>query len=172
MKITLLIGFLITAILEGCVSQTVKTEPLVLSKVVYSTNAAIPQAVRSECDLPNKLSTFIRTAAEDVYTPILTDSAPAPAQANILNVEITHVEGASGGAWTGAKSVAIKATLTKQGQVLGDFKAARISNSAALVTGLLGGLEGTCSLLKRCIRTLGTDVAEWLKHPTPNAVLK
>ncbi|MFI3184711.1 MAG: hypothetical protein QX198_01885 [Methylococcaceae bacterium] len=111
---------------------------------------------------------FIKTDAENQYPRIIDDSGAVPDQADVLSVEITHVTGAGGGAWTGAKSVAIKATLSKQGRALGDFSAARISNTAAM--SVLEG--GTCNILRRCIGTLSRDVAEWLKNPTPNTVLK
>lgn len=180
MNIPKLTAYLMIFTLAGCANQPVKTAPLVMKKVVYSTNAAIPQSIRNECDLPNKLSTFIKADAEGQYSHIIDDSAATSEQAEILTVEITHVTGISGGIWTGPKSVAINATLTKQGKTIGDFKAARMSNSASLVGGILtlgvggiaAGLEGTCGVLRHCIRTLSRDITEWLENPTPNAILK
>ncbi|MEQ1636459.1 MAG: hypothetical protein ABL903_07185 [Methylococcales bacterium] len=180
MKIIALSGFLMAFILVGCANQSVKPETLVIKEVVYAAHAAIPEAIRAECDLPNKLSTFIKTDAQNQYSRIINDPATANNQDTILNIEITHVEGLDGGAWTGPKSVAIKATLIKQGKVIGDFKASRISNSSSLVGGILtlgvsgiaAGLEGTCGVLRHCIRTLSRDVTKWLESPTPNAVLK
>ncbi|NOT85311.1 MAG: hypothetical protein HOP02_11160 [Methylococcaceae bacterium] len=170
MKITKLTSYLMILTLTGCANHPVKTEPLVMKKVVYSSNAVISEAIRNECDLPNILSTFIKTAAESQYPHIMDDTASTDAQAEILSVEITHVEGAAGGAWTGLKSVAINATLTKQGRAIGDFKAARISNNVALLG--VGSIGGTCGILRHCIKTLSGDVAKWLENPTPNAVLK
>ena len=31
--------------------------------------------------------------------------------------------------------------------------------------------RSACAILDRCVKTLGRDVAEWLAHPSPHAVL-
>jgi hypothetical protein len=56
--------------------------------------------------------------------------------------------------------------LTKNGKKLGDFKARRYSGG-----GMFGGYKGTCAILGRCVRTLGSDVAKWLSHPKSKAML-
>jgi hypothetical protein len=163
MRIFALGGFLVVLALTGCAGHPVKTASLVIKRVVYSPNAVIREAIINECDLPSKLSASIKSATESQYPRVEDDPANAGEQADILNVEITHADGAGGGAWTGPKSVAIKATLVKQGKVVGDFKASRIAE---------GGGYGTCAILQRCTRKLGRDIADWLKNPILNAVLK
>ena len=37
--------------------------------------------------------------------------------------------------------------------------------------GAFGGYKGTCSILGRCIKTLGSDIAKWLANPTMDAKL-
>ncbi len=37
--------------------------------------------------------------------------------------------------------------------------------------GFMGAYKGTCALLGRCTKTLGKDIAEWLKNPVNNATL-
>ena len=96
-----------------------------------------------------------------------TDLATVPANTEVLKVKIVEVMGGSGGAWSGGKFVSISGTLQKNGKILGDFKARRISGG-----GVFGGYKGTCSIMGRCVRTLGKDVAEWLQHhPAKNDVL-
>jgi hypothetical protein len=53
-----------------------------------------------------------------------------------------------------------------QGKLLGDFKARRYPGG-----GMFGGYKGTCAILGRSVKALGKDVAEWLAHPTSQAVL-
>jgi hypothetical protein len=60
----------------------------------------------------------------------------------------------------------VKGSLSQKGKILGDFKARRYSGG-----GMFGGYKGTCAILRRCVKTLGKDVAEWLAQPTSQAVL-
>jgi hypothetical protein len=62
--------------------------------------------------------------------------------------------------------VLIKGSLAEKGKVLGDFNARRYSGG-----GMFGEYKGTCSILGRCVKTLGKDVAEWLAHPVSQAAL-
>ncbi len=144
------------------------TEILVIDEIEFAENLAIRQAVRDECRLPEKLTTFIDQFAAKYYSQILTntDISTVPAGTQILKIKITDVKGFAGGAWSGGKSVTIVGTLLKDGKVLGDFKARRVSGG-----GMFAEFKGTCSILGRCVKALGKDVAEWLKTPTRNAVL-
>jgi hypothetical protein len=86
--------------------------------------------------------------------------------AQIPTMEIEEVQGVAGGAWSGAKSVVGKGSLSQKGKLLGDFRARRYSDG-----GMFGGYKGTCAILGRCVKTLGKNVAEWLAQPTFQAVL-
>lgn len=162
MRIFVLCSLLIVCQLLGCSSNPPKTVPLVVNKVIYSSNAVIREAIINECDLPNTLSNSLKAATESQYPQILDNIANVD-DADLLNVEITHAEGTGGGAWTGPKSVAIKANLIRHGKVVGDFKGSRIADA---------GGYGTCAILQRSARRLGQDIADWLQNPMPNAVLK
>ena len=37
--------------------------------------------------------------------------------------------------------------------------------------GAFGGFKGTCSILGRCIKAIGADIAKWLANPTMDAML-
>jgi hypothetical protein len=142
------------------------TGTLVINEIVFSDDAGVPAAVEQECNLLQGLSGNIKTAAASQYASILEGSVSAPADADVLKVEIINLVGPGGGAWSGGKSVLIKGSLTKKGQHVGSFKALRVSSG-----GVWGGYMGTCAILGRCIKTLGEDVAGWLKHPVDNAKL-
>lgn len=144
------------------------TEILVIDKIDFAKDLPVRQAVRDECRLPEKLTSFIDQYAANQYSQILsnTDISTVPVGTQILKITITNVVGAKGGAWSGGKTVAIEGKLLKDGKILGDFKARRISGG-----GMFAAYKGTCSILGRCVKALGKDVAEWLKVPTKNAVL-
>jgi hypothetical protein len=175
MKFSYMTLLVLLACLSGCASkggeplQTVQhtgTGTLIIKPITFEKDAYIRDAVKQECNLDGKLSQFIKENAAGQFANIITDSATGPADAQILTVEIGEVQGAAGGAWSGAKSVVIKGSLSQKGKILGDFKARRYSGG-----GVFGGYKGTCAILGRCVKTLGRDVAEWIAHPTAQAVL-
>ena len=175
MKFSYMTLFVLLAGLSGCASNSNKpdqaiqhtgTGTLIINPIAFKEDAYIRDAVKQECDLDGKLAQFIEQYAAGQYANIVTDSNTGSADAQVLTMEIEEVQGAAGGAWSGAKSVVIKGTLSQKGKVLGDFKARRYSGG-----GMFGGYKGTCAILGRCVKTLGRDVAEWLAHPTPQAVL-
>ncbi|MGR8935255.1 MAG: hypothetical protein ACU837_12810 [Gammaproteobacteria bacterium] len=139
---------------------------LLIRPVTFGKDAYVSDAVQNECELPGKLTHFIRERAAGQYSAIVADSGNAPADAQVLNIEIVNLIGSGGGAWSGAKMVEIKGTLMQNGQTLGDFRARRTSGG-----GMFAAYKGTCSILGRCVKTLGEDVAEWLKHPAAHSGL-
>lgn len=175
MKSFTLLFFISLSALSGCASngnspvQKVSytgSGALVIKPIGFNQDAFVREAVKQECDLDGKLTQFIREYAANRYASILTDAAQAPADAQILTVEIQDVEGAAGGAWSGPKVVMIKGSLSQNGKELGDFKARRYSGG-----GMFGAYKGTCAILVRCVKALGRDVAEWLDNPTAKASL-
>lgn len=148
------------------VEQHTGTGTLIIKPIAFRNDAYIRDAVKQECNLDGKLAEFIKENAAGQYANIVTDSDTGPAHAQILTVEIEEVQGDAGGAWSGAKVVMIKGSLSQKGKILGDFKARRYSGG-----GMFGGYKGTCAILGRCVKTLGRDVAEWMTHPTSHAVL-
>lgn len=145
---------------------------LVIKPISFNKEAYIRDAVKNECDLEGKLSQFILENAAGQYAQIKTNSTAKPAGAQILTIEIEHVDGGGnwgrGGLWggRGGNKVGVKGTLTQGGKVLGDFKALRMTGGGAF-----GGFKGACAKLGRCVKTMGKDIAGWLSHPTANAAL-
>lgn len=146
--------------------QTTGTGILVINPITFKQDAYIRDAVKQECNLPSKLTQFIEQNAASQYAEILKDSNSTANNAQVLHVEIEQVQGGGGGAWSGAKVVLVKGSLTKNGKKLGDFVARRYSGG-----GMFGAYKGTCAILGRCVRTLGKDIAIWLQNPTEKAVL-
>ncbi|MCX7096950.1 MAG: hypothetical protein NTV43_03475 [Methylococcales bacterium] len=175
MKFGHLVLLVLMVALGGCASQGSKpdksvaftgTGTLIIKPITFQKDAVVRDAVKQECDLDSKLSGFIKQSAAKQYATILTDSNSEAADAQVLALEFEDVQGSGGGAWSGAKSVTVKGSLSQKGKVLGNFKARRYSGG-----GMFAGYKGTCGILGRCVKTLGRDVAEWLAHPTANAVL-
>lgn len=185
LSLILLFGF------YGCASTNNKSTPsvsqassspirhgnsgtLFIHQIRFKEDAYIRDAVKKECNLDGKLTRFIDENASIQFTQIITDSTSIPANAQILTIEIEHVE-SGGGGWSGRRGlfggrggnmVGISGKLTQKGKLLGDFKGARYSGGGAF-----GGFKGICAILGRCVRTLGKDVAEWLVHPSSKATL-
>jgi hypothetical protein len=142
------------------------TGTLVIKPITFRKDAYVRQAVKQQCNLDGKLAQFIEQYAADQYANIITDTGRVPKNAQVLTVVIDEVVGGGGGAWSGAKAVKVKGTLTKNGKVIGDFIARRYSGG-----GFFGAYKGTCAIMGRCVKALGRDIAEWLQNPTQRAAL-
>ncbi|NOQ35507.1 MAG: hypothetical protein GQ569_06380 [Methylococcaceae bacterium] len=164
--------FFITLLLSACasnapkqqsdtVSSTSASKDLIIKTVVFSNPDEVRDAVKNECNLKEKLTSYIKKNIDGQYN-IVENSMNAA----VLEIEISEAHGNSGGAWSGSKMVMIKGELKRGGQLISSFKAKRFSGG-----GMFAGFKGTCAILGRCVRTLGKDVAKWLENPTKNARL-
>jgi hypothetical protein len=133
----------------------------------FAKELSVPDAVRDKCELETKVVDFTESFAKDDFdTIMLVSSASASTPGKALAITITDLSGAAGGAWSGPKHLTIGGTLWQDGKVLGTFTATRVTTCGAF-----SGYQGTCSLLRRCAKVLGKDVAGWLKNPSKNAKL-
>ena len=139
---------------------------LVIAPITFNDTARIRQAVKNECKLEDRLAQSIEQFSAKQFAQIETDSTLKQRDAQVLTIEIEQVQGGGGGAWSGAKSVTVNGTLTKNGKELGSFKAHRYSGG-----GMFAAYKGTCAILGRCTKTLGKDIAKWLSHPEKNSSL-
>jgi hypothetical protein len=127
----------------------------------------VPDAIRADCQLDVKVIDFIESSAGADFDRIaLVEEATPNAGGRTLAITITDLSGEGGGAWSGPKHLSIAGTLWKDGKVVGTFTAHRVTSG-----GIGGAYRGTCSLLGRCARALGKDVAAWLRNPTMGAKL-
>jgi len=140
----------------------------------YTVSGALPFAegsgasseVKSDCKLESKLPKFIRSAAKRDVTVTVTTEPLDDVDGKVLYIEFTHVLGTGGGAWSGPKAVTVNGELREAGEVIGSFTSTRYSTGGAF-----GGFKGTCSILGRCVKAMGSDIAKWLKNPTMDALL-
>lgn len=160
--------FLIAAILFSWSSDGAAEDAVyhVISPVPFADSSGATGNVKAECRLESRLPQFIAEAAR---RGVKVTVGPAPkegAEGKFLYIEIVNVVGPGGGAWSGPKSVTVKGEVVENGETIGSFVASRYSTGGAF-----GGYKGTCSILGRCIKALGKDIAGWLKSPTMDAAL-
>lgn len=133
----------------------------------YAQQLNIPEAVRAECNLPVRVSEFVKEFADKNFEKvILADNVSAKTPGQALSMKIVGVTGTAGGAWSGPKHVTVEGTLWENGKVKGTFTATRHSSGGAF-----GGYKGTCAILGRCVKAIGKDVGEWLLAPGMNTKL-
>lgn len=160
----LLVFFLLAACI--CVSAQDVTTLVIPSKVAFAKDCRVNDKVRKECQLEEKTLQFIKEFNRSNYSNLVTEK-PASGDYHVLTAEIIQVVGAGGGAWSGAKSMKVKGTLSdSKGKVLGTFEAGRYSGGGAF-----GGYKGTCSIMGRCTKAIGKDIGIWLSSPTMEAYL-
>jgi hypothetical protein len=135
-------------------------------RVPFAKGADIPQAVVAECGLPEKTAQFIQEFAGKNMDVKLAENVTSKTPGKVLTMQLTGIKGTAGGAWSGAKAVSAEGTLYDNGKVVGSFKVIRHSGGGAF-----GGYKGTCSILGRCSKAVGKDVAGWLQAPSMNARL-
>jgi len=132
--------------------------------ISFATNAPVPAAVRDQCALQTKVPEFIAQAAGSSVE--LVDGALDRKKGRVLELEITEVHAPGGGAFSGPKWMSVKGELYEKGKQIGSFRAKRYSTGGAF-----GGFKGTCSIIGRCTKAIGDDIAGWLGAPTANAEL-
>ena len=136
-------------------------------KAPYAKGLGVPDAVRAECGLEQKVPEFVQEFAKKGFdNVVLADTVGANTAGKALSMKITNITGSGGGAWSGPKHVTIEGTLWQNGKVAGTFRASRYSGGGAF-----GGYKGTCAILGRCAKALGKDVATWASAPSMDAVL-
>ena len=136
----------------------------ILKSATFDKDAAVPAAVKAECDLQTKIPNYVFAEAKGEIEGL--SFVDKPGAGRTLSLAIKGVAGAGGGAWSGPKQVTIEGKLLEKNKVVGSFVATRFSGGGAF-----GAYKGTCKILDRCAKALGKDVAGWLMEPTMNARL-
>jgi len=126
----------------------------------YQDESRIPDKILNECgELGGKLGRFVNEYATkyDVITTQV-DQLDPKSGGRVLVVEITDAISA-GNAFIGhRKSMSARAELFENGVSQGSVDFTRNSGG-----GFAGGYKGSCSVLGRCTKALGKDIAEWLR---------
>ena len=131
----------------------------ILSQMRYAQGLHVDPAVLSECQLPTQGVELLQSAARDAGVQVAVDDAAVKsAKGRVFEVEITQVVSA-GNAFTGhRKQVGVRGRLLQDGKEIAVFNSSRTS-----MGGAFAGFKGSCSVLGRCLETLGKDMALWLR---------
>ncbi|MBP6750825.1 MAG: hypothetical protein KA144_14405 [Xanthomonadaceae bacterium] len=135
--------------------------------VPYSEDGDIADNIKQECKIDEQLADFIQEYAKKNGTEVTFVSGPVDTAAGrVLDVRITNAI-SMGNAFMGhQKGTTVAGTLYENGQKIASFKARRHS-----MGGAFAGYKGSCSVLGRTVKTIGEDIAGWLKAPTDGAKL-
>lgn len=169
-------GLISVSMLYGCggskavkVSAAAMASPVVVtSSVAYSKHSGASTAVKKECIIDKQLPDFVEQYASkhDIAVVQKDGKVSSKGKGKVLVVEFDGIVASAGGVFSGAKSVTVKGALYKSGKKIGSFEGRRTSGGGAVF-----GYKGTCSILGRCVKALGKDIADWLVKPTMNARL-
>ena len=132
--------------------------------IPFGSTAQVTAAVRDSCQLQTKVPEFIKESAGASVE--LVDGPLNRKLGRVLEMEISEVHAAGGGAFSGPKWMTVKGELFDRGKQIGSFRAKRFTTGGAF-----GAFKGTCSIIGRCTKALGQDIAGWLAAPTQNAEL-
>jgi hypothetical protein len=121
-------------------------------------NAPITESVRRDCNVEAKVGghIFQKVSEKVPGAEALADPRKAGAE-RLLKLTIVNVVGVGGGAWSGSKSITIRADLEQNSKVHASKTLTRQSGGGAF-----GGMKGTCSIMERIAVALGSDVAGWV----------
>jgi len=127
--------------------------------VTYTADASVVQPVREQCEIEDKLTRHVGAALAKLNRsgPGTVTSAAEAGDASVLKIQISHILGVGGGAWSGPKAVTVYATLTEKD---GTQRKTRINRWS--VGGFWGGFKGTCSIIERCTVAIGKDLQRWV----------
>ncbi|MFC5474723.1 hypothetical protein [Paraherbaspirillum soli] len=136
---------------------------LLETPVTYHPDAGVVESVKNECHIEDMLARRVgpvlaklnKTGDGTIATGTKT------AGADLLRLQITHVLGVGGGAWSGPKAITVTADLLDEhGKVTRHTKINRWS-----MGGMWGGFKGTCSILDRSAVAIGKDLGRWVHDP-------
>ena len=123
--------------------------------------APVRDAIKDECRLRPKLEQFIKEYGASADIAVATSQeAPEQIPGRVLVVRITDVYAPGGGAFSGGKAVTIEGELLEDGQRIGSLRARRLSGGGAFAA-----FKSTCDILGRDVKTLGSDVSNFLLDP-------
>jgi hypothetical protein len=148
------------------VAKDVPTEkkiagPIALQTTIPFRSGAAEDKIKNECpDINTKLSDFTKEHGKELGVEFAqTPKVDMKAKGGVLVMEITNMH-SGGNAFIGHnKSTTIKAQLYKDGTLVDTVELTRSSGG-----GIGAGFKGSCSVLGRTVKTLGSDIATWAKN--------
>ncbi len=133
----------------------------------YQEGHRIAKNIREECTIDSQLPQFIVEYGTEKGIEInAVDTVTKDSAESVLIVEITDAV-SRGNAFVGhRKFTEIEGTLFNKGKKVASFRGSRVSGG-----GMFAGFKGSCSVLGRTVKALGSDVSAWLQNPWKDALL-
>lgn len=154
------LGAILSTGCKGSRSPDQQIPATVIPPASYAETAGVTDDVKAECELEMSVPQWIAENAPGASPGVAGDAN------RVLAIEITHMMGAGGGAWSGPKQLVVSGTLTENGTTIGTFQGRRTTGG-----GMYAKFKTTCSMLSTCGEELGEDIGVWLQNPTMDAKL-
>ncbi|MFM0365726.1 hypothetical protein [Paraburkholderia sediminicola] len=154
---------LLTALCLSTTSAFAASQVLLETPVTYAPDASVVDQIKNECHIEDMLTSHVGEALRklnrtgDGTIASQTDAG----NAKILRLQITHVLGVGGGAWSGPKATTVSADLIEDGKVIRHTRINRWS-----VGGMWGAFKGSCSILDRTTIVISKDLSRWVRDPS------
>ncbi|MDR9437181.1 MAG: hypothetical protein RI563_09870 [Thiohalophilus sp.] len=131
------------------------------SFIPFQDGAKIATNIKAECIINQQLSHFIRVyGTERDIAVIRSKDIDTASKGRVLSVEIVDAI-SQGNPFLGhRKFTEVAGTLYEDGKEVASFTGARFSGG-----GFFGAYKGSCSVLGRTVKALGSDIALWLANP-------
>lgn len=158
MKRLLLIGLCLSTTSAFAAAQVLLETP-----VTYAPDASVVDQIKNECHIEDMLTRHVSDALRRINRTgdgTIASQTDAGDQ-KILRLQITHVLGVGGGAWSGPKATTVTADLIEDGKLTRHTKINRWS-----VGGVWGAFKGSCSILDRTTVAIAKDVSRWVRDPS------
>jgi hypothetical protein len=144
---------IVCALVLGVPSFASAADVKVPRTIDFAKSASVRSAIQEQCNLQTSVSEAIASNSSDAE---LVDGS------GNLSLEITEVHGPGGWIFSGPKWMEVSGKLSRGGKTYG-FRAKRYS--------AFNPFGGVCSILTKCSRAIGSDIATWLQNPTDGAEL-
>lgn len=160
--------FITLIIIAFCSSQSHADDSIhIMASTPYSEDNRVAYKIIKECTaLGDKLSSFTQSFAEKRGIKVVLDNSINSSSGKVLQLEITNAV-SRGNAFLGhSKFVAVRGTLWENGKRIASFDGQRTS-----MGGFAAAYKSSCSVLGRCVKALGKDIAAWLDSPVDRVSL-
>jgi len=163
MRILNLVILIVTISLITMGSFALADSITIAKSIPFSEFSGATESVINKCKFETRLPAYIKSAAKKKVDVVLSTKLLEEVVGKVLFLEITNVHAAGGGGYSGSKSATVSGELKEDGEVIGSVTVRRRT--------LIGMMPGTCSMLKRIAKKIGSDIAGWLVEPTKDARL-
>jgi len=150
----------VAGIIVSCASLSpdARAEDALLVQAVLDPKIHVVEAVKRDCALDTMVGDWVLESVSKKHPGSKKlQQGDSAGKGKLLKVTIVNVVGVGGGAYSGAKSMTIRAELLQSGKVIATTTKERTSGGGAF-----GGMKGTCQIFGRVAKTLGSDVAAWV----------